>query len=71
MPGPSEAQRPFTLLVLTRIPSPPATSNGTNTRAVKYTPCQSMAKVRSHSARSPSTKLLPPPTPALAKTRLT
>ena len=30
-----------------------------------------MANVRSHSSRSPLTKLLPPPMPALLKTRLT
>ena len=33
MPGPSDAQKPFTLLVLTRTPSPLAISSGTNTRA--------------------------------------
>ena len=33
MPGPSVAQNPFTLLVLTRIPSPLAISSGRNARA--------------------------------------
>ncbi len=32
MPGPSDAQNPFTLLVLTRTPSPLAISSGRNAR---------------------------------------
>ncbi len=33
MPGPSDAQKPLTLLVLTSTPSPLAISNGRNVRA--------------------------------------
>ena len=33
MPGPSDAQKPLTLLVLTRTPSPLAMSSGKNARA--------------------------------------
>ncbi len=71
MPGPSQAQNPFTLLVLTRTPSPLAISSGRNARAKWYTPHQSMAKVRSHCSLGSLTKLAAPPTPALAKTRST
>jgi len=57
--------------MLTRTPSPLAISSGRNARAQKYVPHQLMAKVRSHSWREPLTKLAPPKTPALLKTRST
>ena len=65
------AQKPATLLVLTRTPSPLAISSGRNVRAQKYTPPQLMAKVRSHSWRESLTKLPPAKMPALLKTRST
>jgi hypothetical protein len=71
MPGPSAAHRPFTLLVLTRTPSPLAISSGRKVRAQWYTPHQSTANVCSHSSRLSLTKLPAPPMPALAKTRST
>jgi len=40
IPGPSDAQKPLTLLVFTRTPSPLAISNGRNTPAQYYTPHQ-------------------------------
>jgi hypothetical protein len=67
-PGPSEAKNPLTLLVLTMWPRSLLTSSGMNARDPWYTPPQQTLNVRSHSARSPSTKLPPPPMPALLNT---
>ena len=45
-------------------------SSGTNARLQLYTPPQQMPNVRSHSERSPVTKLPPPPMPALLNTQV-
>ena len=70
MPRPSEAQNPLTLLVLTTCPSLLASSIGMNARVHRYTPPQQMLNVVSQSERSSSTKLPPPPMPALLNSRL-
>jgi hypothetical protein len=70
-PAPAVAQKAATLLVLTRTPSPLAMSSGRNVRAQRYTPCQLLLNVRSHSCRESLTKLAPPKMPALLKTRST
>src|SRR5262245_13572877 len=69
MPGPSAAQKPFTLLVLTTYASSLATTMPAKARMLLYTPPQSTAKVLSHASREPVRKLLPPPTPALLNSR--
>src|SRR5579863_4740135 len=70
-PAPSDAQKPLTLLVLTRTPSGLFISNGRKTRAQWYTPQKSTANTRSHISRGSLMKLPPPPSPALLNTRST
>ena len=69
MAGPSEAQKPFTLLVLIRWPSGAAINIGTNAREHKYTPFQHTLNVFSHSSRSSRRKLPAAPIPALLNRR--
>ena len=68
--GPSDAQKPFRLLVLMTWPSSLLSRSGMNARHPLYTPPQHTANVFSHSWRGSATKLPPPPIPALLNKRL-